>query len=51
MTSRSPPAVGYASLILPITTIAITIAIFVADTLTHLEIAVSALYGAVVARR
>src|SRR6476660_353273 len=48
MISKSPPAVGYASFILPITTIAIAIAIFVIDTLTHFEIAVSALYGAVV---
>ena len=48
MTSRSPPALGYFSFILPITTIAIAIVIFVVDTLTHFEIAVSALYGAVV---
>ena len=48
MTSRPPPAVSYFSFILPITTVAITIAIFVADTITHFEIAVSALYGAVV---
>src|SRR6476660_8635306 len=48
MISKSPPAVGYASFILPITTIAIAIAIFVIDTLTDFEIAVSALYGAVV---
>ena len=41
MTSRSPPALGYFSLILPITTIAIAIVIFVVDTLTHFEIAVS----------
>jgi two-component system sensor kinase FixL len=48
MTPRSPPARGYVSIILPVTTIAIAIAIFVVDTLTHFEIAVSALYGAVV---
>ena len=48
MTSRPPPAVSYFSFILPTTTVAITIAIFVADTITHFEIAVSALYGAVV---
>jgi two-component system, LuxR family, sensor kinase FixL len=48
MTPRSPPAVNYFSFILAIATIAITIAIFVADTVTHFEIAVSALYGAVV---
>jgi two-component system, LuxR family, sensor kinase FixL len=48
MTPRSPPARGYVSFILPVTTIAIAIVIFVVDTLTHFEIAVSALYGAVV---
>ena len=48
MTSKSPPAVYLSSLVLPITTIAIAIAIFVVDTLAHFEIAVSALYGAVV---
>ena len=48
MTSRPPPAVSYFSFILPTTTIAITIAIFVVDTITNFEIAVSSLYGAVV---
>ena len=48
MTSKSRPPEGYLSFILPITTIAIAIAIFVIDTLTHFEIAVSALYGTVV---
>ena len=48
MTSKSPPTTNYFSWVLPVITIAIAIAIFVADTLAHFEIAVSALYASVV---
>ena len=48
MTSKSAPTVNHSSFLLPLTTIAIAIAIFVADTLAHFEIAVSALYASVV---
>src|SRR6476620_12614034 len=48
MTSKLPPTVNPSSFLLPATTIAIAIAIFVADTVTSFEIAVSALYAAVV---
>ena len=47
MTSKSPPTTNCFSWVLPVITIAIAIAIFVADTLARL-IAVSALYASVV---
>jgi PAS domain S-box-containing protein len=46
MTSKWRPITS--PVILPIAAIAIAIVVFVADTITHFEIAVSALYGAVV---
>jgi len=48
MTSKSPPTVNPSSFLLPATTIAIAIAIFVVDTIASLEIAVSPFYAAVV---
>ena len=48
MSSKSRSTANFSSLALPIITIAVTIAIFVVDTLTDFEIAVSSLYGAVV---
>ena len=48
MTSKLPPTVNPSSFLLPATTIAIAIAIFVVDTIASLEIAVSPFYAAVV---
>ena len=48
MTPKSPPTVNHSSFLLPATTIAIAIAIFVVDTIASLEIAVSPFYAAVV---
>jgi PAS domain S-box-containing protein len=48
MSSWSPRTANYASFVLPATTVIIAIAIFVADTLSGFEVAVSSLYASVV---